>query len=570
MGIRKQAGSNEVQISHDVLKKLAQVRKQLPAGLQLDPVVNSSRFIEDSIKELIFTLFLSALVTSLVCWVFLGSWTATVNIIMAIPTSIIGTFIVTNFLGFTLNTFTVLGLSLAIGIVVDDSIMVLENIVRYREKGLSKVEAAREGARQITFAALAATLAIIAIFLPVAFMSGIIGKFFFQFGVTISVAVALSLLEALMLTPMRCAQFLRTGERTTAFGKAVEGAFHRWAALYHGGLQWSLKHRGLVIFISLVFFVGTLGIFKLLRSEFVPPQDQSMIMCTIKTPVGSSIDFTSDRFKEVERFIQTRPEVAHYFANVGGGSQVNQGNIFVSFKSPKDRPVVAPATKPLSQKELMVIFRKELNKIKDVKATIQDPSLSGFASKRGFPIEMSVQGPDWEKLAAYSKKIREEMAKSNLLVDVDTDYLEGAKEIDVIPDRMRAAEHGVSVADISQTINVMIGGDRVAKYTQNDKRYDVRVRLRSDQRSNLKDIENLYLWNNHGERVLLKELISIVERPSAANITRRSRERAITITANVATGQSQAVAVKEAQAIAKSILPDEYKVLLTGSSQAAK
>ncbi|TFG89765.1 MAG: efflux RND transporter permease subunit, partial [Syntrophobacterales bacterium] len=215
LGIRKQRGSNEVEVAHKVLKRVEELKPSIPKDMTLAVRYDRTKFSEDSINELIFTLILSAIVTSLVCWIFLGSWSATLNILLAIPTSVLGTFIVVYFLGFTLNTFTVLGLSLAIGIVVDDAIMVLENIVRYREHGIEQIEAARRGARQITFAALAATIALIAIFLPVAFMTGIIGKFFFQFGVTISVAVALSLLEALTLAPMRCSQFLKVGDRIT-------------------------------------------------------------------------------------------------------------------------------------------------------------------------------------------------------------------------------------------------------------------------------------------------------------------------------------------------------------------
>ena len=572
LGIRKQTGSNEVEVSRAIFKKLAQVQKQLPKGMTLEPVINRTRFIEDSIHELVFTLMLSALVTSLVCWIFLGSWTATINILMAIPTSIIGTFIVINLLGFTLNTFTVLGLSLAIGIVVDDSIMVLENIVRYQEAGADRLKAAQEGARQITFAALAATLAIIAIFLPVAFMSGIVGKFFFQFGVTISVAVAISLLEALMLTPMRCAQFLHSGERKTRFGKTVEGSFHWLAEQYGHGLKWALRFRWLVIIGSILFFVLSLGFGKFLRSELVPPQDQSMFLVNVRTPVGSSITFTDERMKEVEKFILTRPELDHYFCAVGGfgGGQVNGGNIFVTFKQPKDRPVVAPNKKPLTQKDLMILFRQEINTIKDVKAFIQDLSLSGFSAKRGFPIEMAVQGPDWEKLWDNAKQIRESMSKNKLFVDVDTDYLEGAKEIDIIPDRIKAAQHGVSIEDINQAVNFMIGGAKVSKYSPHDKRYDVRVRLKEDQRLKAEDIGKIYVWNDHSEMVQLKELVTIKERPTAVNITRRSRERAITVFANVAPNQSQATAIAQARKIAKAILPEGYTAVFTGTTQTSQ
>ncbi len=571
LGIRKQVGSNEVEVSKGVKKKLAEVRQQLPEGMKLEQVVNRSKFIEDSIHELVFTLFLSAIVTSLVCWLFLGSWSATVNILMAIPTSIIGTFFIINILGFTLNTFTVLGLSLAIGIVVDDAIMVLENIVRYREKGVGAEEAARQGARQITFAALAATLAIVAIFLPVAFMTGIVGKFFFQFGVTISVAVALSLLEALMLTPMRCAQFLRTA-RNNRLEKTVERMFHSLADQYRGGLRWSLKHRFLVVAGSLAFFVLSLFIAHFLRREFVPAQDQSNFLVNVRTPVGSSIHFTDERIKEVEKFILSRPELKHYFAAVGGfqGGQVNQGNVFVTLKDPGKRPVVPPSTKPLNQGQLMALFRTELNKIPGVKAFIQDLSLTGFSAKRGFPIEMAIQGTSWDKLWEYAQGIRDQMGKSKNMVDVDTDYLEGASEIDVLPDRVKAGERGVSVQSINQVVNALIGGQQISKYSPNDKRYDVRVRLKKEQRLTPEDIVKLYVWNNQGELVQLKDVVAIKERPTAVNITRRSRERAITVFANVAPGQSQATAVEEARSIADSVLPEGYRAVFTGSTQASK
>jgi len=573
LGIQKQIGSNEVEVGHAVVKKWKEVQKQLPKGFELDLVSNRTKYIEDSIHELYFTLFLSAIVTSLVCWLFLGSWSATLNILLAIPTSIIGTFIVIKFLGFTLNTFTVLGLSLAIGIVVDDSIMVLENIVRYREQGKGRVEAAQMGGRQITFAALAATLAIIAIFLPVAFMSGIIGQFFYQFGMTISIAVALSLLEALMLTPMRCSQFLSVGPRSSWIGRGMDSSFHWLAARYQDGLAIALKFRWLVIGLSVLFFIASiLVIIPLLRKEMVPPQDQSMFLVRIKTPVGSSIDFTNERFKEAEKFVMSRPEVRRYFCAIGGfgGGQVNEGMIFVTLHDPKDRPVVAPNKTRLSQGELIKIFRKELNKIPDLKAIPQDMSLSGFSAKRGFPIEMTIQGPDWDELWKYSNQVKEKMSKSSLMVDVDTDYQEGASEVQVIPNRIKAAEQGVSIEDINNVINSAIGSLKISQYTHNDKRYDVKIRLIAEQRKAAEDILELWVWNNRGQLVQLKDLVTIEIKPTAVTITRSDRERAINITANIAPGKSQSAAMKEALETAQSVLPEGYRAVFTGSSKASQ
>ncbi|MCX5700400.1 MAG: efflux RND transporter permease subunit [Candidatus Omnitrophica bacterium] len=572
LGIRKQRGANEVEAAHGVLKRLEEVNKSLPKEIEANVRYNRTKFSEDSIHELVFTLLLSALVTSLVCWAFLGSWSATLNILLAIPTSILGTFIIIYFMGFTLNTFTVLGLSLAIGIVVDDAIMVLENIVRRKEEGEEQIIAAREGARQISFAAGAATAALIAIFLPVAFMIGIIGKFFYQYGVTISVAVALSLLEALTLTPMRCSQFLQVGERSTVFGRFIEKSF-RWSAeKYKKLLTHALHFRVWVLIITTLLFFGSLYLVKILRKEFLPSQDQSMFICRMQTPVGSSIDFTAEHFKLAEDFISKRPEVQGYTSLIGGfsGGEVNSGIIFVTFKDPKERPVVPPNKRPLSQNQLMIIFRQELNKIPDVRATIQDLSLSGFSAQRGFPIEISLRGPDWDKLAIYSEKMRKLMSESPLMVDVDTDYLERVPEIEIIPFRERASSRGVSITTIGNAIDALIGGKRIGKYTKDGRRYDVRIRVVPNQRNDLEDIENIWVWNNLGELVQLKEVVTIIQKPKPITITRRNRERAISLFSNVAQGKSQTDALKEVERIAKEVLPEGYRIVLTGSTQTFK
>ena len=569
MGIRKQRGSNEVEVAHKVLKRLEEVKKMLPEGTSATLRFNRTKFSEDSIHELTFTLLLSALLTSLICWLFLGSWSATLNILLAIPTSVLGSFIVIHFLKFTLNTFTVLGLSLAIGIVVDDAIMVLENIMRHRENGVEQVEAARQGARQITFAALAATIALISIFLPVAFMSGIIGKFFYQFGMTISIAVGISLLEALTLAPMRCSQFLEIGKRKTFIGKNIDKGLQLLADRYKVGLAMALRNRKKVVVFAVSFFIASLFFLGFLRKEFVPPQDQSMFLCRLQTPVGSSITFTDERFKKAEEFVLARPEVEGVISIIGGfgGGEVNSGIFFVTFKDPKHRPIVPPAKHRLSQAELMTVFRKNLNQVPDIKATIQDLSLSGFSAQRGYPIELSVRGPDWEKLAEYSEKLRKEMEKNSLMIDVDTDYLVAIPEIRIIPDRQKADARGVSVDVIGSTVNSLVGGERIGKYTRDGRRYDVRVRLIPSQRAEAENIDRLWVWNNRGEQVNLKDVINITEKLTPLTITRKNRERAISIFANVAPGKSQIAALDEVSRIARGILPEGYHIVFSGSTK---
>lgn len=572
LGITKQRGSNEVEVAHNVLAKLEEVKKTLPSTIKMSVAYNGAKFSEEAINELLFTLILSAIATSLVCWAFLGSWSATLNILMAIPTSILGTFIVIHFLHFTLNTFTVLSLSLVIGIVVDDAIMVLENIVRHQEKGYGRVEAAQLGARQITFAALAATLALISIFLPVAFMSGIIGRFFFQFGVTIAVAVALSLLEALTLAPMRCAQFLNVEERKTFFGRFVDRSFKWLSIRYESGLKLALAKKGLVVFVAIAFFIASLFLMKFIRKEFVPSQDMSILLCKVQTPVGSSINFTNEKFKECEAIVMARPEVRLVFTAVGGfsGNETNSGFMFISLKDPKNRPVVPPNKKPLSQGDLMMIFRKELNKVPEAKASLQDISLSGFSAQRGFPIEFTVRGPDWDKLGECATAIMQKMEKNQLFTDVDSDFLQAVPEIQVRPDRKKADERGVSVEAIGNVINALIGGERIGKYTKDGKRYDVRIKVIPSQRENEKDIDKLWVWNNRGEMVQLKDVVTITTKPTALTITRENRERAITVYSNIARGKSQTDAMKAVETIAKETLPEGYHVVFIGSTKTFK
>ncbi|HXC63640.1 MAG TPA: efflux RND transporter permease subunit, partial [bacterium] len=458
--IVKQRGSNAVAVAKAVRARVAEIQQGLPPGMTLSVNFDSTRYIEQAVHELIFTLVLSALLTAVVCWLFLGSWSSTVNVLFSIPTSVVGSFIVLSFAGFTLNTFTLLGLSLSIGIVVDDAIMVLENIIRHGEMGKGKILAAMDGARQITPAAVATSLAIVAIFMPIVFTQGVIGRYLMQFGVTMVAAVSLSLLEALTLTPMRCSEFVHVDERTSWLGKGVDRAFDSTARAYKRGLAVALNNRVIVILAALAFFAGSLFIFKTLHSELVPSQDMSTFIMSFKTPTGSSMDFTDAKMKQVEQFLMAEPAIAGVYDGIGGqyGGQLNSAFAFVTMKEKGQRPVDATAHHPLSQGEEMIRCRSELNKIPDLQVFVQDMSTRGFTSTKGFPVEVGVRGPEWATLADSGLKLKQAMKDSGYMVDVDTDYQFGMPEVDVIPDRLRASQRGVSVGTIAEEINAMVGG----------------------------------------------------------------------------------------------------------------
>ena len=562
MGIRKQRGSNAVAVARGVKEAIVGINKTLPEGMELAINFDSTQFIEESVHEIQFELLLSVILTAVICWLFLGTFSATLNVILAIPMSLLGTVACIYFFGFTLNTFTLLGLALAVGIVVDDAIMVLENIFRHGEMGKDRVRAAREGTAEISFAALAATLAICAIFLPVVFMKGIIGKFFLQFGVTLCVAVLLSYVEAITLAPARSAQMLKTDEqRQSKLGHIVDVAFEKLSAWYSRVLAIGLRHPLSVLAMAAIVFIASMYIFKKLPNEFVPSQDQSRLMIRLQTAVGADLAETDRVFRRAEAYLQKQPEIVRVFGNVGGfgGGGVNSGILFVTMVPPKEREK--------NQQEFAAMIRKELNSYPGVRAVVQDLSQQGFTAQRGFPIEFSVRGSEWDKLIDVANDMRDKLTQSGMATDIDTDYQVGMPELRIVPDRARAADLGVSVEEVATTINALVGGVRSGKYSTGGRRIDIRTRLLANQRTRPEDLSRLRVRTASGELVPLSSLVKEEERPALQSVTRRDRERAISIYGNVAPGKSQGEALEYIESISKD-LPTGYRAVLGGSSVA--
>jgi HAE1 family hydrophobic/amphiphilic exporter-1 len=591
MGVIKQRGTNAVQVANNVKQRIQEIIPRLPKGMdvQLISVFDATDFIKASVAELDNQLVRSVILTSLVCFLFLGSWSATLNVLLAIPTSIMGTFIALYFCGFTINSFTMLGLSLVVGIIVDDAIMVLENISRYREQGMSKVHAALVGAREITSAAMAASIAILAIFLPVVFMQGIVGKFFFQFGVTISVAVIISLVEALTIAPMRCSQFLEI-ERNNRLTRTVDLLMNRARQHYKATLQRCLVNPKAVLLTALALFLASLFLVRSLKKEFIPSQDQSRFLAILTMPLGVSLDYTDNIFKtQLEPWIMKQPEMDQYFAPIGGfqGGQVNTGYLMITMKPVNKRPFVYDPSSDSpwsrlkhllrldrhreSQQDFMAKVRQHCSTVPGIdRVSILDFSQTGFSAQRGYPIQFMVQGPDWDQLAIYAHQIMDKMKASGLMTDVDTDYNPGMPEIQVHPDREKANSRGVTSLSIGNTINAMFGGLKWGKYTGRGKRYDVRVRLADADRTTPKDFSRIWVRNNYGEVVRLSDVIDYDTKPALFAVTRYNRQRSITIYANPAKGASQAEALNKVHEIAKEVLPDNYDIVEAGSSRLFK
>jgi hydrophobe/amphiphile efflux-1 (HAE1) family protein len=573
LGIIKQHGTNAVAIGDAVKEKITKLNKTLPNGMKLGIVTDTTVFIKESVNELLTTLGLAVILTSIVCYLFLGSVSSAINVILAIPVSLIGAFIVLNAFGFTVNSFTLMGLSLSIGIVVDDAIMVLENITRHVEEGKNRVLASFIGAKEITSAAVAASIAILAIFIPVVFMQGIVGKFFFQFGVTLSVAVMISLLEALTLAPMRTSQFLKIGEGNVVTKKVAQ--FMDWLAVkYKASLYVCLRWRWTILGVTLFIFVASLFTVKFLRKEFLPPQDQSRFLVTIYTKMGASIELTDGVFKKAEQFYKTRPEIEKYFVSVGGfgGGLVNQGITFVTMKEPGDRPFKEPFKEKPTQQVFMEYMRKELAKIEGVdRVALLDLSLTGFSSQRGYPIEFVLQGPNWQKLSKYAIEMRDRLNKSGLMSDIDSDYNPDMPEVEIVPDREKAAKYGISVTDIATTISATVAGIKLLpnKYTDaSGHRDDIQVKLEPSANITAQDIDKIFVRNVVGEVIPLKSIIQSKESSTLLTITRYNRERGISIFGNFKAGKSQSEVIDYIKDESKKILPEGYFLTVSGSSEA--
>ena len=554
LGVLKQRGTNAVGVARAVREKVAEIKKSLPEGMNVEVLFDSTTFIEESVHEIELELGLALVLTALVCWLFLGSLSSTLNVVLAIPMSLLGTVAVVYFLGFTLNTFTLLGLSLAVGLVVDDAVMVMENIYRHAELGKTRVQAASEGTKEITFAALAATLAVIAIFLPVVFMKGVIGRFFFQFGVTLSIAVMLSYFEAITLAPARCAQILTTSrEGRSRIGLAVDRGFASLERGYERVLKVAVAHPWKVLLAAVLLLAASSVVLLAVKTEFVPSQDQSRLNVRVQTETGTSIVAAGPLLARAEQRLAARPEVARVLTTLSG----SQGSITLT--------LVPPNKRKLSAQALAAEIRKDLSSIAGIRASVQDPSQQSFGVQKGYPVDFTVRGSDWDKLVDAAMKLKDDLEQSGLVTDAVTDYRVGAPEVQVLPDRRRANELGVSVGDLASTVGVLVGGNIVGKFSTGGRRIDIRARLLLSQRSRPEDVGAIRVRTQSGDFVPMSLVVTQKETSVLQSISRVDRERAIGISANVAPGRSQAEAMAKIEELSRA-LPLGYRAVATGQS----
>jgi multidrug efflux pump len=593
LGVVKQQKASTVAVAQEVRKALPALRQLLPPGMQLEVAYDSATFIEESIHEVVNSLLIAVLLVFVVIFVFLGSFRATLIPAVAIPVSIIGTFTAIFFLGFSINILTLLAFVLAIGLVVDDAIVMLENVHRHLEMGKSRMQAAFDGAREIGFAILATTITLVAVFVPVAFLTGRVGRLFNEFGVAVAVSVLISGFVALTLTPMLCSRTLRrhagpAGEReagaagTTESGDGHEprGAaaatdtvpeqratwfdrfFARVSAAYERSVRYAIAHRflvmaGTVVSVAAIFvlFFGIPSLFPGLPHELTPTEDRGWVFTFIRAPEGATLDYMDRYVRRVEATYDALPAKDRMFTAVGLFGPVTDGFMFVGLKPQGQRPPVQALTQMLFP---------QLMAIPGVLAFAFPPP--GLGGDFGGDVKFVLQADTYDQLAQANGLMMMEAQKLGYLVNMDTDLQLNKPQLEIDIDRDRAAALGVSVADIGATLQTLLGGRRETRFKRGNHEYEVMLQVPRSDRSSPSIIDGLYVRGSSG-LVQLASVTRVREQVAPRELNHFNRVRSATISASLAPGVTIGKALTDLDAIAKRVLPAGVRTDLAGASR---
>jgi hydrophobic/amphiphilic exporter-1 (mainly G- bacteria), HAE1 family len=563
--IRKQSGTNTVKIIQTVKTQLVQIGRNLPPDVAVDVIRDQSMFIEASVHAIYEHLILGGLFASLVVLFFMRNLRATIISAIAIPTSIISAFTIMRLLGYTLNSMTLLGLTVSVGIVIDDAIVVLENIFRYiEEKHFSPMEAAVAATREIGLAVMATTLSLAIIFAPVVFLGGIPGRFLQSFGVTAAVSIMVSLLVSFTLTPMLSSRFIRMRDveksNATEHGSSKESKLYRWIEdTYIVALEWSLAHRKTLVLVGVLTFLSIIPLGARIGKDFFPEDDQDEFEIVVKTPEGTSLQGTDEILRRMEDRIRSLPEVRHLLTTAGSsGSTVTDGSIYVRL-SPLE-------TRKITQFEVMRQARAALQDFPSVRTAVQSVSSIGGSGFRNTPVNVVIRGPDLGTLSQISGQLYARMRLIQGMVDVDTSLNVGNPEVQVHILRDKASDLGVSVTDIARSLRLMISGEEdITKYKEGDELYEVRLRVRPEQRGDSGSIGRLMVPSAQGKMVRFDNVALIERGTGPAQIDRYNRQRQVTLSANLIPTKALGEAMSEVQqAITQTGLPPGYDFYFIG------
>ncbi len=591
--VSKQSGQNTVAVAQELKERLNEIIPTLPPNYKVQVIGDNSIFIENSLHAIEEHLIVGGILAVVVVFLFLWNLRSTFIAALAIPTSIISTFALMYAMGYTLNSITMLSLTLMVGIVIDDAIVVLENIYRYiEEKGMDPFQAAIEGTREIGLAVLATTLSLMAVFVPIGFMQGIVGRFMSSFGLTASFAVGVSLIVSFTLTPMLAARLLKkpkekeeeakkeeleihgdgmlaTGEdqKTKVKGHSSKDSwfYSKIDGTYKWLLEFSMAHRWIIVTLCVLVFLSIIPLFMFVGKNFLPVDDQSQYEVSVRAPEGYSLSATSALFERIASDIRKQPGVTDTLVTIGGGQQqvVNNGSIYVKLSEIKDRD--------LNQEELMSETRDLLNKnYKDMNLRTGVQQVQAFSGGgfRNANVQFLIAGPDLKKLEEYSNKLLEKMKSIPDAVDIDSTLISGKPEVQLEIDRDTAADLGVRVGDISQALNTLVAGQEATTFNEGTDQYEVRVRAINNYRTDIEGLKRLIVPSTKLGLVSLDRLVTVKEGTGPSSVERTNRQRQVTLLANTKAGGSAANIQTAIDAAVKELnLPASYTTGYVGQSK---
>ncbi len=558
VGVVRQSKANLISVADEIRGAMPAIQASLPPGVKLEVAFDGSVYVRRSIQEAQETLVIAAGLVILIIFVFLRNLRATIIPGLAIPTSIVSTFAIMYFLGFSINNLTLLALTLAIGIVVDDAIIVLENAYRHQEElHEDPVTAATQGTREIAFAVIATTISLVAVFTPLAFLQGNTGRLFNEFGIAVAGSVLISGFVALTLTPMLCARVLRVPPRHGALYQVLERGFDGLANGYARSLGWALRRRGLVVALVLLSAGGAVFLFKGLKREFVPPEDRGWFLTFAIAPEGSTLEYTDAYQRRLEEILGRTEGIESYFSIVGGFlGAPSQGIVFSLLKDWGER------SKSVDQ--IIGEVQPQYFGVPGVMAFASNPpAFGGF----GKPMQFVVQHPDFDSLVHGVDTLLKRARQVPGLMNVDSDLRVNKPQLTVAFDRDRAEDLGVPVGDVAGALQVLLGGRRISTFTRENKQYDVIAQLTAGERATPSDMTGIYLRGKDGGLVQLSSVATVTEGVGPRQLSHFNRIRSATIDANLLPGFTLGEALDSMRALGREVLPAGSSVALSGESR---
>ncbi len=563
--LRKQSDANTIVVAEAVQKALPEMQKLAPPGTKVEVLLDNSKNIKSSVETVELDLVLGAILAVLIIFVFLRDARATFISALALPTSVIGTFAFVKGMGFTLNMMTTLALSLSIGILIDDAIVVIENIVRHRnELKESARDAAQRGTAEIGLAVLATTMSIVAVFVPVAFMEGMVGQFFYEFGLTVAFAVLLSLFVSFTLTPMLSARLLTEHHAATSgLSGLIERILTGFENGYRRAIRWALRNRTITVGLAVFSLIGAFVVAGKLGFEFIPPEDRGQFQINVELPTGTALLQSAEVTFDLAAAAKNVPGVTSTFSTVGGGVQekVNTAQIIITLLPKNERAY--------GQQDVMAFLRKKLAGKPGVLLSIEQLQNVSGGGQRAAPVQYNLRGNDLAELERAAKQVADRMRKLSGFADVDITYRTGKPEVDVAIDRARAADLGVQAIQVASTVRTLIAGEVATEFEQDGDRYDVRVQLPVDKRNTTDIIRSAQVRTATGDLVEVGQLGEIVERQGPSQIDRQARQRQVTVLASLE-DKALSVALAEVDAIIKEVVPPHITTAVAGFGERLK